>query len=105
MAITWEKLLALLIAAGYIVAAIVHAPSVAMIVVAAAVALAPVALIWFPEYFGGSSIQRKKTVLYTYDEPTPKQRPWRDSHPAMVRMMGWFFLIGLPPLVYWITTW
>lgn len=103
MAITWDKLLALAVAVGYITAAALLAPALAMLIWIVPVILAPVALIWFPEFLGGSSIHRKKTVLGTYDEPgRPRQRPMRDSHPAVVRWMGWFFLIGLPALVIWL---
>jgi hypothetical protein len=103
MAVTWTKLLALAIAIGYVVAASLTAPSVSMIVTVAVVVAGPVALIWFPEYLGGSWINRKKTVLFTYDEPgRPMNRPQRDSHPGIVAFMGWFFLVGLPPLVYWL---
>jgi len=101
MALTWPKLLALAVAIGYVVAASFAAPSAGMIVTVAICTAGPVALIWFPGFFGGSWINRKKTVLYTYDEPgRPMRRPWRDSHPAIVAFMGWFFLVGLPPLVY-----
>src|SRR5215510_11724122 len=102
MAVTWSKLLALAIAAGYVAAALT-APSPGMIVAVAALAFGAAALIWFPEYLGGSWINRKKTVLGTYDEPgRPMNRPTRDSHPGIVAVMGWFFLVGLPPLVYWL---
>ena len=57
------------------------------------------------EIAGGSAVTRKKTILGNYDEPrSPLNRPTRDSHPGVVVFMGWFFLIGLPPLVYWIGT-
>lgn len=103
MAVTATKVLALAVAAGYVVAAYFTAPGPGMIITVAVFAFGALALIWFPEYLGGSWINRKKTVLYTYDETgRPSRRPWRDSHPAIVAFMGWFFLIGLPPLVYWI---
>jgi hypothetical protein len=104
MALTFDKLLALAIALGYTVTAAVLAPDLGGVVMIGLLTLWPLALIWFPEYLGGSWTQRKKTVLYTYDERTFRGRPLRDSHPAMVSFMGWFFLVGLPPLVYWLTT-
>lgn len=104
MAVTFSKLLALTVAAGYTTATCIYAPSLGMAMVTFLVALGPVALIWFPEFLGGAGIQRKKTILGTYDEPgRPMNRPMRDSHPAVVAFMGWFLLVGLPPLVYWIT--
>ena len=103
MAITWDKLLALVVAAGYLIAAAVVVPALGMMIWITPVVLAPVALIWLPEYLGGSAIHRKKTVLGTYDEPGhPSRRPMRDSHPAVVRWMGWFLLVGLPALVIWL---
>jgi hypothetical protein len=102
MALTWDRLLAPTIAAGYVIAAAVYAPSYGMIIAVALAAAFPVALIWWPDYCGGSWAKRKKTVLYTYDEPGPAGPPIRDSHPALVSFMGWFFLVGLPPLVYWL---
>ena len=60
MAITVTKLLALAVATGYAIVAVVTAPSAGMIVVAVALILGPLALIWFPEYLGGSWTKRKK---------------------------------------------
>lgn len=59
----------------------------------------PLALIWFPEI--GSSWPRRKTVLYTYENAVPG-RPLRDSHPGLVACMGWFFLLGLPLICWWL---
>ncbi|MFO0970483.1 MAG: hypothetical protein U0793_33475 [Gemmataceae bacterium] len=103
MAITWTRILALLIALGYAIAALLLAPSPAMALSVVAGALAPLALIFLPEILGGSGIDRKKTTLGTYDEPGQRlNHPMRDSHPSIVAFMGWFFLIGLPPLVLWL---
>jgi len=105
MAITPSKLLALLIAGGYIVAALVMAPNLGMGIMVALAVLFPLGLIWFPEFFGGTATHKKKTVLYTYDEPPRMRRPWRDSHPAIVSFMGWLFLVGLPVLAYCLSIW
>lgn len=101
MAVTWSKLLAAAIAVGYFIAALVIGiPSFGMAVTLVLALLLPLTLIWYPEI--GSSWPRKKTILYTYEDDRPYQRPGRrDSHPAMVVFMGWFFLIGLP-LVLWL---
>lgn len=100
MAVTWSKVIAFLIAVGYVTAALLLAPSAGPGIIVGCIMLPILALIWFPEYLGSSWTNRKKTVIGTYDEPAPLQRPMRDSHPAVVVFMGWFFLVGLPPLVY-----
>ncbi|MCI0683134.1 MAG: hypothetical protein L0Y71_13615 [Gemmataceae bacterium] len=104
MAVTWSKVLALFIAIGYVTAALLTGPSAGPGIMVGLIMMPPVAMIWIPEHLGGSWTKRKKTVLYTYDEPAALQRPLRDSHPGVVCFMGWFFLVGLPPLVYVLTT-
>ena len=100
MAITVSKLIAVVIALGYFVTAIVvEKPGVSEGVMLFLVLLVPLALIWFPEM--GSSWPRKKTALYTYDDSFGlRTGPWRDSHPGVVAFMGWFFLLGLPIIFY-----
>jgi hypothetical protein len=102
MAITVSKLIAVVIALGYFVTAVVVGkPGVSEGVMLVLALLVPLALIWFPEM--GSSWPRKKTVLYTYEDSFGRRRrPWRDSHPWMVAFMGWFFLLGLPLVCYFI---
>jgi len=100
MAVTWSKVIAFFIAVGYVTAALVLAPGPGPGIMVGAIMVPILALIWFPEYLGGSWTNRKKTVIGTYDEPAALQRPMRDSHPAVVVFMGWFFLVGLPPVVY-----
>jgi hypothetical protein len=102
MAITVSKLIAVAIALGYFVAAIVvEKPDFGQGVMLFLVLLVPLALIWFPQM--GSSWPRKKTVLYTYDDSFGlRTGPWRDSHPAMVAFMGWCFLLALPIVLYFI---
>jgi hypothetical protein len=102
MAITLAKLIAVVIALGYFVTAIVvEKPGLGDGVMLLLVLLVPLALIWFPQM--GSSWPRKKTVLYTYEDSFgPRTGRWRDSHPAMVVFMGWFFLLGLPIILYFI---
>jgi hypothetical protein len=100
MAVTWSKVIAFFIAVGYVTAALLLAPGPGPGIMVGAIMLPILALIWFPEFLGGSWTNRKKTVIGTYDEPAALQRPMRDSHPAVVVFMGWFFLVGLPPIVY-----
>ena len=104
MAVTWSKVVAFFIAVGYVTAALLLAPSAGPGIMVCAIMLPILALIWFPEYLCGSWIKRKKTVIGTYDQPNALRRPTRDSHPAVVAFMGWFFLVGLPPLVFWLAT-
>jgi hypothetical protein len=100
MSITVGKLIALGIAIGYFVTAvIVEKPHLTEAIMLFLVLLVPLALIWFPTL--GSSWPRKKTALYTYaDSFAGRHRPWRDSHPGMVAVLGWFFLLGLPVILY-----
>ena len=102
MAITVSKLIAVVIALGYFVTAVVVAkPGVSEGIMLFLVLLVPLALIWFPQ--SGSSWPRKKTALYTYEDSFGlRTGPWRDSHPWVVALMGWFFLLGLPIILYFI---
>ncbi len=103
MAVTIPKIVALLIAAGYVIAAIViENPSAGAIIMLVVVLLVPLILIWFPEI--GVSWPRRKTILGTYADRDRASTPpgWRDSPPGVVVFMGWFFLIGMPLLLYWI---
>jgi len=51
----------------------------------------PLALIWFPEKIGGATgyIIHYQRV----DEKTP---------PILITVMGWFFLVGLPLVLYYL---
>lgn len=100
MAVTIPKILALLIAVGYMIAAIVWADAGANeIVMLVLVLLLPLVLIWFPGI--GTSWPRKKTILGNYTDPST-WRPHRDSHPGIVTFMGWLFLLGTPVLLYFL---
>ena len=100
MALTVSKLIAVVIALGYFITAlVVGKPGLSGGVLLFLGLLVPLALIWFPQL--GSSWPRKKTVLYTYaDSFGLRSGPWRDSHPGLVAFMGWFFLLGLPIVLY-----
>jgi hypothetical protein len=103
MPVTIPKIVALLIALGYLIAAIlIEHPSAGAMLMLVSVLLVPLVLIWFPEV--GISWPRRKTILGTYDDRDRLSGPtgWRDSPPGLVVFMGWFFLIGMPLLLYWI---
>ncbi len=90
MDITVGKIAALLIAAGYALALIIHAGGVtAQVVWGCACLLLPLALIWFPE-------EAASTTRYF--------RLGRDVHtvtpPVLVSLLGWAFLVGAPVLAY-----
>jgi hypothetical protein len=96
MAFTADRLLALAIALGYLIAAaILPHPGIGSLVMLAVVLAVPLVLIWYPEI--GTSWPRKKTVIGTYAD---RGRVTRDSPPWLVYLLGWFFLVGLPVVVY-----
>ena len=88
-----SRLASLLVAIGYIVAALVMAEKGqhGFVVILALALLAPLALIWFPDVFGdylgpvrGGFVDHKTPALF-------------------VAIAGWFFLVGLPLIVYQIS--
>lgn len=88
MQITRGKILSLVIAAAYVVAVIPTAGWGA-IQVCVMVAL-PLALIWFPEECGSFTGYVRGGFI---DQQSPA---------ILVSMMGWFFLVGLPVLFWFI---
>ena len=92
MQITIGKILTLLIAIGYAVGMVVDAHGVTPDVAKGCVVLLlPLALIWFPEELGSVTgyVGRGGNI----DTETP---------PILVSIAGWFFLIGLPVLIYFL---
>jgi hypothetical protein len=90
MEVTKGKLLSLVIAAGYAVAMIFQARGVsAEVVKGCIVLLLPLALISFPDELGRFTgyVGRGGNI----DTETPA---------VLVAFMGWFFLAGLPVLLY-----
>jgi hypothetical protein len=85
------RVLAVLIAVGYLVAALVlQDGSTKWLPVLGLALLVPLALIWFPHRIGPAS---GYTVNRQYvDQPTP---------PVLISLAGWFFLVGLP-LIYFL---
>jgi hypothetical protein len=80
-----------LVALGYIVACIAYRgrlTSEALLV--ALVLLMPLALIWFPDVFGDYIGPVRGGYV---DTPTP---------PVLIVLAGWFFLIGLPLILFFI---
>jgi hypothetical protein len=76
------RTVALLIGVGYVTAAAV-AWGAGAVRVGILVAMA-LALIWFPEEIGGHTTLR-------INSPTP---------PIVVSLFGWFFLVGMPAILY-----
>ena len=95
MHITKSKLLALLIAAVYVgLAARSEDARIDDILAMAGALLFPLALIWFPEALGSMTgyVGRGGYI----DTETP---------PALVAAAGWFILVGLPVVAYWLAGW
>lgn len=87
---TAGRVLSALVAIGYVVLAAASdrgGPKAALIV--AGVVLLPLALIWFPRPIGAARGYRVNRQLV--DQPTP---------PALIAGAGWFFLVGLPLIIY-----
>lgn len=88
MEITRGKILSLLIGIGYMIAAI-SAYGIRGLSIGVAL-IFPLALIWFPEEMGNyTGFYRGKYI----DTPTP---------PILITLCGWFFLVGMPLILYFI---
>jgi hypothetical protein len=83
MRVTASKLVALAIAVAAVIAGLVLEKSWAFAVTVAVGALLLLALIWFPEFFGGLIGWGTKVPV---DQPSP---PW------LVAALGWLLLLGL----------
>ena len=95
MRITIPKPLALLIAAVYVgLAARSEDARIDDFLAIAGALLFPLALIWFPEVLG--SIAGPVGRGGYIDTETP---------PALVAAAGWFILVGLPVVAYWLAGW
>ena len=92
MQITIGKLLALVIALGYATAMVVHFSGVTIDVAKGVVVLLlPLGLIWFPDELGSMTGYFGRGGNINTETP-----------PIMVSVAGWFFLVGLPVLMYFI---
>jgi hypothetical protein len=91
MEITIGKIISLMIALGYIAANIIHFGFTRVALAIAIALLMPLALIWFPEEIGGFTgfVGHGRYI----DEETP---------PFMVTIIGWFFLVDMPAILYFI---
>ena len=90
MKITYGRILSLLIAIGYLVFFFGRVGA-RDFVIACFVVLFPVALIWFADSF--SELRTYSFSSYNIDEGTPA---------IFISAMGWFFLVGLPVLLYFL---
>lgn len=90
MQITIGKILSLLVAIGYAFAAVMEIGFTADVFKCCAVLLLPLALIWFPDEIGGMTGYFRSGYV---NVQTPG---------IIVSIMGWFFLVGLPVLFYFL---
>ena len=90
MQVTVSKLVALLIAVAEVIAGFAVEKSWAFALTAGVGALLALALIWFPEFFGGLTGWGLRAPV---DEPSP---------PRLVAAMGWLFLLGIPVMAYFL---
>ena len=90
MQVTVSKLVALGIAVVEVIAGFALEKSWAFALTLAVGALLPLALIWFPEFFGGLTGWGTRARV---DRPSP---------PKLVAAMGWLLLLGLPVLVFFL---
>ena len=84
MNVTVSKVVALGIAAVYVVAGFALEKSWAFALTVAGGVLLPLALIWFPEFIGSLTGWGTRARV---DQPSP---------PRLVAAAGWVFLLGLP---------
>ncbi len=85
---TTSKIVAVVISMTYIVLALIIEKDVPFALMVGAGSILPLVLIWFPDFFGG---------LTGWGTRAPIDRP---SPPVFVSFMGWFFMVGLPFLMY-----
>jgi hypothetical protein len=84
-----SRVVAVVIAVGYVVAAVARWGVSKWTLLLGVSLLVPLALIWFPRQIGsatGYSVNRQRI-----DQPTP---------PILISLAGWFFLVGLPLILY-----
>src|SRR5262245_7355843 len=100
MAITLDKLLSLLIALGCAAYADVKEGAVGAGVFVFACALVPLSMIWFSESWGRLGSGGKRTVLGNEEGQSGRRGTWRASPPALVALLGWCLLVGLPLVAF-----
>ncbi len=84
-----SRVVSLVIAVAYVVAALVYWGPTKWTLALPVVLLVPLGLIWLPHYIGPATGYRLNR--HTIDEPTP---------PILLSLAGWFFLVGLPLILY-----
>ena len=84
-----SRAVSLVIAVGYVVAAFVTVGVTKWTLALPAVLPLVLALIWFPRQIGSAKGYRLNRQ--TIDQPTP---------PILIALAGWFFLVGLPLILY-----
>mgnify|MGYP000193043558 CR=1 FL=1 len=90
--ITFAKIIAAIIASGYVVAMLFAVGGATVEIAKTSLALlVPIALIWFPEELGDftGSVGRGGFV----NSRTPA---------VLLSAMGWFLLVGFPAVIYWL---
>lgn len=83
-----SRIAAVVIAVIYLIVAMVD--SGRWLVPLAAGLLIPLALIWFPQAIGNATNYRVNRQYI--DQPTP---------PILIALAGWFFLVGVPLIIWW----
>ncbi len=91
MNVTFGKILSLLVAVGYVVFLIIHHVTVFYVVgFCCFFVFLPLRLIWFADYLGADCRRWGSALI---DEDTP---------PILITLMGWFFLVGMPVIYYFL---
>jgi hypothetical protein len=91
MQVTIPKILSLAIALVYVVLSLVN-QSAGAASYCCMVLLLPLALIWFPDKLGSMTDYFMKGSYVTAESP-----------PLLLSIVGWFFLVGLPVLFYFLS--
>lgn len=91
--VTISKILSLIIAIGYAACMVLGGHGVTLDVCKGLLALLfPLVLIWFSDQIGDATGYMIGNWMQV-DTPTPA---------ILISMMGWFFLVGLPVLMYFL---
>jgi hypothetical protein len=105
MAVTWDRLLAILIALGWAVAAGIVERSIWPGLLTLIVMLGPVGLICFADDIGRGPRDPgpKLSILGYYVKQRSRTGADRPSPPGMLVIVGWFLLVGLPVIILLVT--
>ena len=98
MVVTYSKIASLVIAAIYVTAvAIASSGRINDVAPVCMMLLIPLGLIWFPDELGSVSPVRRGGKWTTEGAGR-----WTESPGILVAAMGWFFLIGMPLIFYFL---